>query len=186
MLKKMMLFACMALAAAAVAAPAASAEWKDNHKSFTGETTVEMEGHAFFKGFLNSGVTCKKAFFKITVDKQHATVTEFTVTNPTTECEGTGLLSSCIPEAPDKEGTWTVDALSTSLTITGIQFTSTFANCEPTKVENGEVTATPTKTNATTGAIEEVSLSGSATTALGAVSIGGTLSVLGTPTLGIS
>ncbi len=186
MLKKMMLFACMALAVAAVAAPAASAEWQDNHKSFTGETTVEMEGHAFFKGFLSTGVTCKKAFFKITVDKQHATVTEFTVTNPTTECEGTGIMFDCISETPDREGAWTADAGTTLLTITGIQFTSTFANyCDPFKVENGELIATPTKTNATTGAIEAVSLSGTATTFFGEVNIGGSLSVVGTPTLGI-
>jgi len=177
MFKKLMLLtmAVGALVAFAVPASASAAQWLDNGEPFSGDRTIELEGHAEFTKGAN-GVTCNQAKFTMTMqgETDEGSVTAFSVTNPTTECVGKGELAPCPPEQPDPENLpWpvTVNANQT-ITVKHIQFKATFLFCPAVQVAEGEMTLVPDNS-------EEIGTLSGTGTALGEVELNADLSVLG-------
>ena len=166
-IKKMLLLASMALAAMAVAIPAAaSAEpalWTHEHKVLTsGTPSSPYEGFAKFEipGVFSFGC-------EITVRLQAepgttGTVTEFKVT--TTTCKGTGAAAACELGGDHPENLpWTVHTTTHDLEITDVTILNTYkAGCglgAQTTLHFPKITAEID--NATT--IHSVTLSGVAT-----------------------
>jgi hypothetical protein len=92
-LKKLLLFAGMALAAVAVIAPAASANWLDKGAAFSGEKTISAEGSAAFETILG-GVECESATANFFINGGSSTgkAESFVAEH---ECHGSGSLEGC-------------------------------------------------------------------------------------------
>jgi opacity protein-like surface antigen len=177
MLKKMMLLAVSAAALVAFAVPASASatEWQDAGEGFAGHRTIDLEGHAEFKTTTGAGVTCKQAKFTLTMvgGGDSGSVTAFSVTNPTTECNGFGALAACVPEQPDAENLgWPVTANANgTITISGIQFKATYNNCPASQIAGGKITLTPNNP-------ESIGTLKGTGSALGEVSLAADLAVL--------
>lgn len=195
MIKKMMLLAIAVAAVAAFAAPASALA--GTHWIHEGSTVSSFEedytGFASFdvNAFPGTSFGCVvhvhlSATQDTTPTTATGTITSFEVTTNT--CEGTGLLTGCELENDTSNTNWHVVATATDLDITKtggeIEINNSYkAGCAvaASTVKFASITATPTPN------IEEVEcldLSGSGSSALGAVAATGELCAYNGPTYG--
>jgi hypothetical protein len=203
MLKKAILVAMAVAAFAAVAAPAASANWTHEGNPLEGNPIVEFHGTTEFSGGIGS-VHCEDstAEIELTGGTNIGHVLSFTVDNPTVNCEVTGLASLACTGSPAASTTLESagllqEALATieggTIGVTEVELTNIFFNgngpCADVTLTNvveegAEVPITATPNNA--GSIEEVELGGSLATSVGGtVEINGTLAATPSGTYGI-
>ncbi len=201
-LRKMMLLAGMALAAIAFAVPAsasaASTHWTDDDVVVDPGVNIT----APFEGFLKFTVAppfvpvhstfgCQVTIKVNVTGPTAAQITEFRPT--TTVCEGTGIFSGCQLEEDKSNLPWNITNTHADLDITkggGIEPDITVFNkyhsCNAGVLPNSDllfpaITATPVLDGA--GTIEEISISGTATTTSAAAS--GSVKPEGAKTLGL-
>jgi hypothetical protein len=117
-LKKLLLFAGMALAAVAVIAPAASANWLDKGEAFSGERTISAEGFAGWETLLG-GVECESATANFFINGGSSTgkAESFVAEH---ECHGTGALEGCQVAETDLTGEPVLHQNANDIVVTNV------------------------------------------------------------------
>ncbi len=198
-LRKMMLLAGMALAAIAFAVPAsasaASTHWTDDHEVVSSPANIT----APFEGFLKFTVAppfvpvhstfgCQVTIKVNVTGPTAAQITEFRPT--TTECLGTGVFTGCQLEEDVSNVPFSIANTDADLDITkpggDITVFNKYESCAGGALPNSDllfpsITATPTLDSE--GTIEEIHISGTATTTSAAAS--GSVKPEGANTLGL-
>jgi hypothetical protein len=117
-LKKLLLFAGMALTAVAVLAPAASANWRDAGSEFSGERTISAEGSAGWETILG-GVECESATANFIIKGGSSTgrAESFVVEH---ECHGSGALEGCQVAESELTGEPVLHQNANDITVTNV------------------------------------------------------------------
>jgi len=183
MIKKIMLLASMALATAALAAPAAQAEWLHNGAPLKANATVNLSGTAGFAAPFGLGTyTCTVHATLVAEPGSTGKVTKFEPTTNT--CVGTGILANCKLKSHSSNVPMIVHANTTvrTISITNATIKNVYegANCSQTETHLLFSTVTATPDNGSS--ISSVKLSGTATNG---TTVSGTLNVTPAKTYGI-
>jgi hypothetical protein len=146
--KKAFLLASMALATAALVAPAmASAGGAIVHLPNTGTigtgVVVHLKGSAEFNT-LGSGVRCTEVDSTLTSESATTGKATFVATNPHTSCTGLGIFSKCTVTSVTPTGEFQGHVLTNDIELTNVVIKNTFANkgAETCEYASAEVTFT--------------------------------------------
>jgi hypothetical protein len=117
-LKKLLLFAGMALTAVAVVAPVASGNWLHSGSAFSGERTISAQGTFKFETILG-GVHCTGATanFVIVGGSSTGRLESFPITR---ECFGSGALEGCRVARTDLTGEPILHQNSSDIVVTNV------------------------------------------------------------------
>jgi hypothetical protein len=147
-IKKTLLLASMALATAALVAPAAASAGGAIVDLPGGATIgsgvdVTLKGTAEFNT-LGSGVRCTEVDSTLTSESATTGKATFVATNPTTACTGLGIFNKCIVTAVTPAGEFQGHVLTNDIELTNVVIKNTFANkgAETCEYASAEVTFT--------------------------------------------